>query len=217
MISLTKSLKICTMEKAFNVSDRATRSEYWWFFLLYFISSSILKLFIEMVGITFSWIFNIILIYLTICFFTASVRRLHDVNRRGFWLLLPWVTSFLSVAAEKLKYDGLDMPEFLPDICLFIGSGLIIYIFVLTMLSGTKGTNRFGKDPLTKTDDLIDETKINLESGTLKQEENNDLIEKSLKIDEPAMPSQGNKKESLYDPKISTDLADEIKKLNLSK
>lgn len=217
MISLTKSLKICTMEKAFNVSDRATRSEYWWFFLLYFISSSILKLFIEMVGITFSWIFNIILIYLTICFFTASVRRLHDVNRRGFWLLLPWVTSFLSVAAEKLKYDGLDMPEFLPDICLFIGSGLIIYIFVLTMLIGTKGTNRFGKDPLTKTDDLIDETKINLESGTLKQEENNDLIEKSLKIDEPEMPSQGNKKESLYDPKISTDLADEIKKLNLSK
>ena len=205
------------MEKAFNVSDRATRSEYWWFFLLYFISSSILKLFIEMVGITFSWIFNIILIYLTICFFTASVRRLHDVNRRGFWLLLPWVTSFLSVAAEKLKYDGLDMPEFLPDICLFIGSGLIIYIFVLTMLIGTKGTNRFGKDPLTKTDDLIAETKINLESGTLKQEENNDLIEKSLKIDEPAMPSQGNKKESLYDPKISTDLADEIKKLNLSK
>ena len=217
MISLTKSLKICTMEKAFNVSDRATRSEYWWFFLLYFISSSILKLFIEMVGITFSWIFNIILIYLTICFFTASVRRLHDVNRRGFWLLLPWVTSFLSIAAEKLKYDGLDMPEFLPDICLFIGSGLIIYIFVLTMLIGTKGTNRFGKDPLTKTDDLIAETKINLESGTLKQEENNDLIEKSLKIDEPAMPSQGNKKESLYDPKISTDLAEEIKKLNLSK
>lgn len=217
MISLTKSLKICTMEKAFNVSDRATRSEYWWFFLLYFISSSILKLFIEMVGITFSWIFNIILIYLTICFFTASVRRLHDVNRRGFWLLLPWVTSFLSIAAEKLKYDGLDMPEFLPDICLFIGSGLIIYIFVLTMLIGTKGTNRFGKDPLTKTDDLIAETKINLESGTLKQEENNDLIEKSLKIDEPAMPSQGNKKESLYDPKISTDLAEEIKKLNLSR
>ena len=205
------------MEKAFNVSDRATRSEYWWFFLLYFISSSILKLFIEMVGITFSWIFNIILIYLTICFFTASVRRLHDVNRRGFWLLLPWATSFLSVAAEKLKYDGVPMPEFLPDICLFIGSGLIIYIFVLTMLSGTKGTNRFGKDPLTKTDDLIAETKINLESGTLKQEENNDLIEKSLKIDEPEMPSQGNKKESLYDPKISTDLADEIKKLNLSK
>ena len=217
MISLTKSLKICTMEKAFNVSDRATRSEYWWFFLLYFISSSILKLFIEMVGITFSWIFNIILIYLTFCFFTVSVRRLHDVNRRGFWLLLPWVTSFLSVAVEKLKYDGMDMPEFLPDICLFIGSGLIIYIFVLTMLIGTKGTNRFGKDPLTKTDDLIAETKINLESGTLKQEENNDLIEKSLKIDEPEMPSQGNKKESLYDPKISTDLADEIKKLNLSK
>lgn len=217
MISLTKSLKICTMEKAFNVSDRATRSEYWWFFLLYFISSSILKLFIEMVGITFSWIFNIILIYLTFCFFTVSVRRLHDVNRRGFWLLLPWATLFLSVAVEKLDDDGLDMPEFLPDICLFIGSGLIIYIFVLTMLIGTKGTNRFGKDPLTKTDDLIDETKINLESGTLKQEENNDLIEKSLKIDEPEMPSQGNKKESLYDPKISTDLADEIKKLNLSK
>ena len=85
------------------------------------------------------------------------------------------------------------------------------------MLRGTKGTNRFGKDPLTKTDDFIAETKINLESGTLKQEENNDLIEKSLKIDEPEMPSQGNKKESLYDPKISTDLADEIKKLNLSK
>ena len=205
------------MEKAFNVSDRATRSEYWWFFLLYFISSSILKLFIEMVGITFSWIFNIILIYLTICFFTVSVRRLHDVNRRGFWLLLPWATLFLSVAVEKLKYDGLDMPEFLPEICLFIGSGVIIYIFVLTMLIGTKGTNRFGKDPLTKTDELIAETKINLESGTLKQEENNDLIEKSLKIDEPEMPSQGNKKESLYDPKISTDLADEIKKLNLSR
>ena len=213
MISLQQSIKICTIEKAFNISDRAPRSEFWWFFLFLIIFDFASQLFIEIVVGKSSLIFIIVNLYLTICAITSSIRRLHDVNRRGFWLLLPWAPLLLLFALNEFKLSV----SLLLYICSFVFIGASVYVIVLTMLRGTKGANRFGKDPLDKSDDSIADNKINLDMVASKQIANNVSIENAIKIDEPAITSKGYKLGHLPDQQISIELANDIRKINQDK
>ena len=109
-----ESVSTC-LKKYFVFEGRASRSEYWWFQLIvspsYFIST-----FFEN---DIAYIFLGITLFTLIPAISAGVRRLHDTNRSGFFLLI----------------------SFIP----FIG-GLILLFFLIP--EGTKGKNRFGTDPL---------------------------------------------------------------------
>jgi len=111
-----ESVTTC-LKKYFVFEGRASRSEYWWFQLIvtpsYFIST-----FIEN---EVSYIFLGITLFTLIPAISAGVRRLHDTNRSGFFLLI----------------------SFIP----FIG-GLILLFFLIP--EGTNGKNRFGPNPLKK-------------------------------------------------------------------
>ena len=72
----------------FNFSGRATRSEYWWCYLiitLSYILSVIVSMANEIVGAV---LIIALLIAMILPFLALSVRRLHDTNRSGWWLLL---------------------------------------------------------------------------------------------------------------------------------
>lgn len=102
-------------------SGRASRSEYWYWILFYFlgeISTGILDgaLFRTQGSQVFSSIFSLI-IFLPLL--AVEVRRLHDVNRSGWWILI----GFTIV-------------------------GLIYPLLVWKCTKGTTGPNRFGDDPL---------------------------------------------------------------------
>ena len=109
-----ESVSTC-LKKYFVFKGRASRSEYWWFQLIvspsYFISTVFEN--------DISYIFLGITLFTLIPAISAGVRRLHDTNRSGFFLLI----------------------SFIP----FIG-GLILLFFLIP--EGTKGKNRFGSDPL---------------------------------------------------------------------
>lgn len=77
-------IKSVILKNYVNFEGRATRPEFWWFFLFNVIVSLILNLFGPKVGTTLSgiWSLAILLPYLGL-----SVRRLHDINKSG-WLLL---------------------------------------------------------------------------------------------------------------------------------
>ena len=111
-----ESVSTC-IKKYFVFEGRASRSEYWWFQLIvtpsYFIST-----FMEN---EVSYIFLGITLFTLIPAISAGVRRLHDTNRSGFFLLI----------------------SFIP----FIG-GLILLFFLIP--EGTRGKNRFGPNPLKK-------------------------------------------------------------------
>ena len=113
-MTFNESVSTC-LKKYFVFEGRASRSEYWWFQLIvspsYFIST-ILE---NEIGYFFLWI----TLFTLIPAISAGVRRLHDTNRSGFFLLL----------------------SFIP----FIG-GLVLLFFLVP--EGTKGKNRFGSDPL---------------------------------------------------------------------
>ena len=98
-----------------NLSGRATRSEYWYWSLFVFICVIVTKATNELTGIPIARPTSVIA---TLLMLAISVRRLHDLDESGWWVLL-----------ALLPY------------------GKIILI-VWFWLRGTVGPNRFGDDPL---------------------------------------------------------------------
>jgi uncharacterized membrane protein YhaH (DUF805 family) len=71
----------------------------------------------------------------------VGVRRLHDIDRSGWWLMLgygPWILSVVLAVAQS------------PDVAAILGFlsniGFLV-ILVFSVMPGTRGPNRFGPDP----------------------------------------------------------------------
>ena len=67
-------------------SGRARRSEYWWFFLAYFIASVVASIIDGILGVTVLGV--ILALGLLIPSLAVGVRRLHDIGKSGWWLLI---------------------------------------------------------------------------------------------------------------------------------
>ena len=85
------SIKTC-FKKYADFSGRASRSEFWWFELFLFIGA-IVTIIIDtmMLGYTFEDKGPINIIFSVVTFLPAiavGARRLHDINRSGWWQLL---------------------------------------------------------------------------------------------------------------------------------
>ena len=113
-MTFSESLSIC-LKKYFVFKGRASRSEYWWFQLIVTPSYFISTLFNNEI----SYLFLGITLFTFIPAISAGVRRLHDTNRSGFFLLI----------------------SFIP----FIGGIVLLFLLIP---EGTKGKNKFGPDPL---------------------------------------------------------------------
>jgi uncharacterized membrane protein YhaH (DUF805 family) len=84
----------------------------------------------------------------------VGVRRMHDTDRTGWWLLAPIVPYLIALA---LILPSLMQPsaggiaalfQFGPAaILMLIAFVLAIAVFVFSVLPGTKGPNRYGPDP----------------------------------------------------------------------
>ena len=107
-MTFTESIKTC-LGKYIDFNGRASRSEYWWFVLLTFVLG-----FIPIIG----WILRLALILPSL---SVQVRRLHDMNRSAWWLLL-----------------------LVPPIAI-IG---VFVLWIMSIFPGTPGYNRYGPDPL---------------------------------------------------------------------
>lgn len=121
-MSFTDAVRTCLKEKYINFSDRAARSEYWWFALFCWgvaIALSILDnlIFNDASGYgIFSTIWGLAIVVPSI---GVGVRRLHDLDKSGWWLLLSCIPV--------------------------IGFLILVFWFIQ---QGTAGQNRFGADPL---------------------------------------------------------------------
>lgn len=78
------SVKEVVVKNYVNFEGRASRPEYWWFILAYFIVNVILSI-IPKVGTALSGILALALLIPSI---GVAVRRLHDINKSGWWMLI---------------------------------------------------------------------------------------------------------------------------------
>ena len=109
------------LTKYANFSDRAPRAEYWWFYLLFmvvYLIATIVDSFIGAVAGPYGILTIVISLGLLIPSLAAGVRRLHDTDRSGWWLLIVLIP--------------------------LIGA-IVLLVFLVS--EGTKGENRFGVDP----------------------------------------------------------------------
>ena len=76
-------------------SGRASRGEFWWAFLMIFLINCAISIITS--GSTF--VGRILSLLVTIGLFipnlAVSIRRLHDTNMSGFWILLPFVSELV--------------------------------------------------------------------------------------------------------------------------
>lgn len=100
-----------------NFQGRARRQEYWMFVLFYIIGAMIVSVIDKMLfnSQILSGIYGLALLIPSIA---VGVRRLHDTERSGWWMLLALIPVL---------------------------GGLVLLVFMC--LEGTTGANRFGNDP----------------------------------------------------------------------
>ena len=110
--------RTCVLEKYVTFSGRAQRSELWWFFLFTLAGSFVLGLvdgvLFGVQALSILWSLALILPGISV-----GVRRLHDQDKSGWWLLIAFVP--------------------------LIGFLVLLYFYVQR---GTDGPNQFGPDPL---------------------------------------------------------------------
>ena len=81
-------------------------------------------------------------------FISVTVRRLHDTDRSGWWLVAAFPIAVaigaLAVTSSLNGSDSLD-PWMIAAIVVFAVYAIALFIF--TVLPGTEGPNRYGLDP----------------------------------------------------------------------
>ena len=112
-----------------DFEGRARRKEYWMYTLFNMIALLVAAILDNVLGLTRSGFFGPVYgLYLLATFIpglAVGVRRLHDVDRSGWWLLLAIIP--------------------------LVGA---IVLFVWAVTDGTRGSNRFGDDPKAAADGM---------------------------------------------------------------
>lgn len=111
------SIRVC-LSKYATFQGRASRSELWFFYLFYVIVLMVAGIIDGIIG-TDVVLYSLATFGLMLPIISATVRRLHDVNRSGWWY---WIALVPLVG------------------------GIVLLIWLCTR--GTAGDNTYGADPL---------------------------------------------------------------------
>lgn len=144
-MGFSEAIRTCLQLKYATFSGRASRSEYWWFFL--FVALVAIVLFgigggimgasgfeelqsgtaaMPVASMVFFGIGGIFYLAVLLPIIAVTVRRFHDRNLSGWIYLAAIVLGFIPV----------------------VGIIASIGAFVITVLKGNDGDNKFGRDPL---------------------------------------------------------------------
>ena len=103
-----EAVRVC-FAKYFDFEGEASRPEFWWFFLFIGVVNFALAIVSNKVSALFS-------LAVLLPFIAAAVRRLHDANRSGWWLLIGFLPVVgLLVLVFLLVQDG-DRPRSLQGV-----------------------------------------------------------------------------------------------------
>lgn len=114
------AMNTCLRLKYMEFSGRASRSEYWYYSLGYVIGSIVVSIVGGLLGnIPHMVLMGLYSLGLLLPALAVSVRRLHDLDKSGWWLLISLIP--------------------------LLGALALLFFYVQ---KGTTGPNRYGSDPL---------------------------------------------------------------------
>jgi len=117
-----------------DFKGRAARTEFWRYILVYLVISILL----DILGIRL--LSSVVGLALLVPTLAITVRRLHDVDKSGWLVLIPIVPTFLTLSLFYLSWLLGVVFAFATVLC----SAYLIYLYVLP---GMVGPNQFGPDP----------------------------------------------------------------------
>jgi uncharacterized membrane protein YhaH (DUF805 family) len=141
------------VEKYADFSGRAPRAEYWWYTLALIVVSLLLSIIESITGLK-GLVFGLygpltaLLVLATIVpGIAVSIRRLHDTNRSGWWLLLavPYVIIAMMMVGAMASGNLAAMAA--GGLLALVGLALCIVLLVFMVLPSTPGENRYGPNP----------------------------------------------------------------------
>jgi len=119
MVSFPDAIRL-GFQNYFDFRSRSTRAEYWWWVLFVILTQQALNVVNIRIGILFG-------LAVLIPGLSLGIRRLHDINKSGWWLLM-WFGIFL------IRFG------------IFLIAPVIVLIVWHTKPSD-EGTNKYGPDP----------------------------------------------------------------------
>jgi uncharacterized membrane protein YhaH (DUF805 family) len=145
------------LKKYATFAGRARRKEYWWFVLFSILLTWLaLAADVAISGIDAliagegGIVQRIVSLALLVPSLAVAVRRLHDTDRRGWWLLLPLVPALIVGGAAAAVIAGSEVAvNILLAAALLLGIGSVL-LMVWYCSRGTIGENRFGPDPISE-------------------------------------------------------------------
>jgi uncharacterized membrane protein YhaH (DUF805 family) len=160
-------LLFSSVKNAFCYEGRATRKEFWLWILASYIVNFVLMIIVgigsaihEFVGGLFALVMLVVAVIEIIVLISLAVRRMHDINLSGFWLLylLPFglpliyavyllgVDSSCTRFVEKHKEVGSPWLGWILT-WLFWYAGAPLAQLLLFIYAGRKEDNEFGPNP----------------------------------------------------------------------
>jgi uncharacterized membrane protein YhaH (DUF805 family) len=153
---------VLPLKKYAVFSGRAPRAEYWWFYLGTLVVSIPLSIIDELVGKvgTISPLSSLFSLVTFIPWLAVTVRRLHDTNRSGWWLLVLTLPIMVVVAAAVAILgtsftpggsgafagaSGSALIVMAVAVVAMLVAGIAMLVFMVT--AGTEGPNDYGPDP----------------------------------------------------------------------
>ena len=107
---MTFSESISTVfSKYATAKGRATRSEYWWFYLFNVLVSLSATLMDYIMGTSvFAFVWSLVVLVPSIC---VGIRRMHDINRSGWWIIVPIVSLVMLLMPSDPNLNEYDIVE----------------------------------------------------------------------------------------------------------
>ena len=147
-MTFSKSIKTVVFKKYATFKGRASRSEYWWYSLF----ASLIALLGAVIASTLygdpsePTLFDIVYLLLLLPGIGVSIRRLHDVNKSGWWLLYPWLGLILIPIASL--FDDTSLMDSAIVISIALMTLGYLFVLYLAIKKSDSGENQYGKNPV---------------------------------------------------------------------
>ena len=164
MPSMMAAVKTCLRDKYATFSGRARRSEYWWFMLFQYIISAAIGILTVVSSIAIAiiiifrggfpdekemylynpgiWLYIIFILAFMIPSIAVACRRLHDINKSGKLLLIPFVASPVLVIGSIVLAVFYNNLWFLVPVFYLLTLAVLIIMIVWMATKGKPETNK---------------------------------------------------------------------------